>query len=42
MSSCLANNENKTMVFMDAGGCVRISRDGGMDDNNTEPQGVDS
>jgi len=38
----LANNENKTILFMDASGCVRICRNGGMDDNNTEPQGVDS
>jgi len=42
MSSCLANNENKIILLMDAGGCVRICWDGGMDDNNTETQGADS
>jgi len=38
----LANNENKTILYMDAGECVRICQGGGMDDNNTEPQGMDS
>jgi len=38
----LANNENGAILYMDAGECVQICRGGGMDDNNTEPQDVDS
>jgi len=33
----LVNNKKGAILYMDAGECIRICRDGGMDDNDTEP-----